>query len=153
MRTTAPEHRAEQMEIVVSDKLKFFSQEWCDAALEVVNANQAMYDGFKNPSTFTNKMEFGCIGREDIATHLEWDKAKVVSWTTRKFDESELWLIINGSLQTWEKVAAGGAEGGKLLLAGKIKFAKGPVSAAIENAGAFNNFLLAWGNVPTDWDV
>jgi hypothetical protein len=42
MRTTAPEHRAEQMEIVVSDKLKFFSQEWCDAALEVVNANQAM---------------------------------------------------------------------------------------------------------------
>ena len=137
----------------MSDKLKFFSQEWCDAAIEVVNANQAMYAGFKDPATFTNKMEFGCIGREDIATHLEWEHAKVVSWTTRKYDEGELWLIINGSLATWQKVAAGDAEGGKLLLAGKITFAKGPVSAAIENAAAFNNFLLAWGDVPTDWDV
>jgi putative sterol carrier protein len=137
----------------VSDKLKFFSQEWCDAAIDVVNANPAMYAGFKDPDSFTNKMEFGCIGREDLAVHLEWDKAKVVSWTTRKYDESELWLIINASLPTWEKVAAGDAEGGKLLLAGKIKFAKGPVSAAIENSGAFNNFLLAWGDVPTDWDV
>lgn len=36
---------------------------------------------------------------------------------------------------------------------GQIKFAKGPMSAAIENAGALNNFLLTWGQVPTDWDV
>ncbi|QHE73876.1 hypothetical protein GFS60_07547 (plasmid) [Rhodococcus sp. WAY2] len=36
---------------------------------------------------------------------------------------------------------------------GQIKFAKGPMSAAIENAGALHNFLLTWGQVPTDWDV
>jgi putative sterol carrier protein len=137
----------------MSDKLKFFSAEWCEAAIDVINSNEAMYKGFKDPATFTNKMEFGCIGREDIASHLEWKEAKVVSWSPRTFAEDDLWLIINGSLQTWEKVAEGDAEGGKLLLAGKIKFAKGPMSAAIENAAAFNNFLLAWGQIPTDWDV
>ena len=137
----------------MSDKLKFFSAEWCEAAIDVINSNEAMYKGFKDPATFTNKMEFGCIGREDIASHLEWKEAKVVSWSPRTFAEDDLLLIINGSLQTWEKVAGGDAEGGKLLLAGKIKFAKGPMSAAIENAAAFNNFLLAWGQIPTDWDV
>jgi putative sterol carrier protein len=137
----------------MSDNLKFFSQEWCDAAIAMINTNEVMYKGFKDPATFTNKMEFGCIGREDVACHLEWEKAKVVSWTPRKFDEGDLWLVINGSLETWRKVASGDAEGGKLLLAGKVKFAKGPMSAAIENAGAFNAFLLAWGQVPTDWDV
>src|SRR5437660_59787 len=114
----------------MSDKLKFFSQEWCDAAIDVINASETMYKGFKDPSSFTNKMEFGCIGRDDIATHLEWSSAKVVSWTTRQFPESNLWLKINGSLETWKKVADGDSEGGKLLLAGKIKFAKGPMSAA-----------------------
>lgn len=137
----------------MSDKLKFFSQEWCDAAIDVINANEAMAKGFKEPETFTNKMEFGCIGRDDIACHLEWKSAKVVSWTTRRFDDSELWLVINGSLETWQSVANGDVEGGKTLLAGNIKFAKGPMRAAIENAGAFNAFLRAWGDVPTDWDV
>ena len=53
----------------------------------------------------------------------------------------------------WQAAAAGKEEGGKLLMKGQIKFAKGPMSAAIENAGALNNFLLTWGQVPTDWDV
>lgn len=137
----------------MTEQLKFFSQEWCEAAREVANANAAMYAGFKDPDTFTNRMEFGTIGRDDVACHLEWEKAKIVSWTIRKFDEADLWLKINGSLETWQRVAEGDAEGGKLLLAGKIKFGKGPMSAAIENAGAFNAFLLSWGDVPTDWDV
>ncbi|AWK76625.1 SCP2 sterol-binding domain-containing protein [Rhodococcus opacus] len=137
----------------MTDKLKLFSQEWCDAALDAVNANDAVYEGFKDPDTFTNKLEFGVIGRDDVACHLEFKEGKVVSFTPRTFDESELWLIINGSLETWQAAAAGKEEGGKLLMKGQIKFAKGPMSAAIENAGALNNFLLTWGQVPTDWDV
>ncbi|PBC35070.1 hypothetical protein CJ179_49880 [Rhodococcus sp. ACS1] len=137
----------------MTDKLKFFSQEWCELALEAVNANAEVYKGFKDPDSFTNRMEFGTIGKDDVACHIEWEKAKIVSWTIRKFDENDLWLKINGTLETWQRAAEGDAEGGKLLLAGKVKFAKGPMSAAIENAGAFNNFLLSWGQVPTDWDV
>ncbi|MGH3555950.1 MAG: hypothetical protein ACRDTK_00200 [Mycobacterium sp.] len=137
----------------MTNGLKFFSQEWCAAAMEKMNANDAVYKGFKDPATFTNRMEFGTIGRDDIKSHLEWKEGKVVAWTTPQYPEDDLWLKINGSLETWRKVAEGGAEGGTLLLAGKIKFAKGPMAAAIENAGAFNNFLLTWGQVPTDWDV
>ena len=137
----------------MSKGLKFFSQEWCDVAIGKINANDLVYKGFKDPATFTHRMEFGTIGRDDIATHLEWEAAKVVSWTTRQYPEDDLWLKINASLETWRKVAEGAAQGGTLLLGGKIKFAKGPMAAAIENGSAFNNFLLTWGEVPTDWDL
>ncbi len=132
---------------------KFFSQAWCDKAIQAVNANEAMRAGFKDPDAFTNKMAFVCTDRPDCAVHLEWDKGRVVSWTTPKFDESELWLVINGTQETWRTAASGAEEGGKLLMGGKIKIAKGPMSAAIENAGAFNSFLATWGEVATDWDV
>ncbi|ANS32438.1 hypothetical protein R1CP_39270 (plasmid) [Rhodococcus opacus] len=137
----------------MTDKLKFFSQEWCDAAREAVNANPDVLAGFKDASSFTNKMEFGVIGRDDVASHLEFKEGKVVSWSPRVFDQSELWLVINGSFQTWQTAAAGEEEGGKLLMKGLIKFAKGPMSAAIENAGALNAFLRTWGQILTDWDV
>lgn len=137
----------------MSDALKFFSQEWCDAVREAVNDNAEVYKGFKDPDSFTNTMEFGTLGSDGPASTLVWDKGLLVSWTVGSVDENELWLIINGSLDTWRRAAAGEELGGKLLMAGKIKFAKGPMSAAIENAGALNNFLLTWGQVPTDWNV
>lgn len=137
----------------MTDKLKFFSQEWCDAALEAVNANEAFRAGLKDPSTFTNKMEFGVLGLDGVASHVESKEGRIVSWTPRKFDESELWIIINGSLNTFQTAAAGREGGEKLLMTGQIKLAKGPVSAAIENAEALNVFLRTWGEIPTDWDV
>ncbi|AWK76164.1 hypothetical protein CBI38_32165 (plasmid) [Rhodococcus oxybenzonivorans] len=137
----------------MTDKLKFFSQEWCDAAREAVNSNPDVLTGFKDASSFTNKMEFGVTGPDDVVSHLEFKEGKVVSWSPRVFDQSELWLVINGSVATWQTAAASEEEGGKLLMKGLIKFAKGPMSAAIENAGALNAFLRTWGQVPTDWDV
>ncbi|ASR05588.1 hypothetical protein [Gordonia rubripertincta] len=137
----------------MAQNLKFFSQEWLDAAIEAVNANEAIYNGFKDPESFTNKMEFRTTGNEGVASHLEWERGRLVSWTQPKFEESELWLIITGGLDTWKTAAAGDEQGGRLLLAGKMKFLQGPMSAAIENAEALNNFLLTWGQVPTDWDV
>lgn len=131
----------------------FFSPEWCQLALAAGNASETMEAGFKNPATFTNKMAFAVTGRDDLVTHLEWKEGKVVSWTGPEFSEDDLWLVITGSLDTWKTAASGAVEGGSLLLAGKIKFAKGPMSAAIENAGAFNSFLLSWGQVDTDWNV
>jgi putative sterol carrier protein len=137
--------------IEVSGPSKFFSPEWCEQAKDVANANEKMFRGFKDPSTFTHKMEFGCTDR-DLATHLEWKEGVCVHWGPPTFDPDELWLVIEADVDTWRTAAAGTSEGGQLLMAGKIKFAKGPVSAAIENAGAFNNFLRSWGDVDTDWD-
>jgi len=137
----------------VSDKVKFFSQEWCDQAIEAINASEAMYKGFRDPTTFTNRMQFDCEGRPDLAVHLEWKEAKLTYLGPPTFADDDLWLIIRGSVDTWKTAADGVVEGGKLLMGGKIKFVKGPITAAVQNAGAFNNFLLAWGQVPTDWDV
>lgn len=135
------------------ENYKLFSQEWCDAAKDAVNSNSDVLNGFKDANSFTNRMEFGTIGRDDLASHIEWDSGRIVSWTPRKFEHEDLWLIINGSLATWQRAAAGEQPAGKLLLAGQIKFAKGPMTAAIENAPALNAFLLSWGQVPTEWDL
>ncbi|RGP46350.1 hypothetical protein AWH04_04240 [Rhodococcus erythropolis] len=137
----------------MTDAVKFFSQEWCDAARKAVNANAAVHQGFKDAANFTNKMGFAVIEREDLVTHIEWDRGKIVSWTPRTFVDDELWIVLNGSLDSWKLAADGKEEGGRLLMAGAIKLSKGPMSAAIENAGAFNNFLLTWGQVPTEWAV
>jgi len=137
----------------MTDKLKFFSSEWCDAARDVANSNEAVYRGFKDPATFTNKMELAVIGREDLTVHIEWNKGEIISWTPRKFDEVDLWIVLNGELAAWQRAADGVEEGGKLLMSGELKFAKGPMTAAIQNAAALNNFLLSWGRVPTEWAV
>lgn len=136
----------------MADQLKFFSQEWLDAARAAVNANTEVYNGFKDPDSFTNTMQFGTLNGGPSST-LVWRKGELVTWSTAAADPDDLWLIINGSIETWQQAAAGVELGGKLLMAGKIKFAKGPMSAAIENAGALNNFLLTWGQIPTDWNV
>ncbi|OFB35847.1 hypothetical protein BA059_27260 [Mycolicibacterium sp. (ex Dasyatis americana)] len=135
----------------MADQLPFFSQEWLDAARVAVNDNKEVYKGFKNADSFTNKMIFRTVGGP--ASTLVWDKGELVSWTAGAIDESEVWLIIEGSLETWQIAAAGQQQGGKLLMLGKIKFIKGPMSAAIENSNALNNFLLTWGEIPTDWTV
>lgn len=133
--------------------VKFFSPEWRELATAAANASDTMQAGFKDPSAFTNRMAFAVIGRDDLTTHVEWKEGKIVTWTGADFPEDDLWLVITGSLDTWKAAASGVTEGGSLLMAGKIKFAKGPMSAAIENAGAFNAYLLSWGQVDTDWDV
>jgi putative sterol carrier protein len=130
---------------------QFFSQQWCDAARTEVNDNKEVYKGFKDPDTFTNKMIFRTV--DGPATTLQWDQGELVSWTTGATDGDDIWLIIEGTLETWQTAAAGTVAGGKLLMLGKIKFIKGPMSAAIENANALNNFLLSWGQIDTDWNV
>ncbi|MBS4730347.1 SCP2 sterol-binding domain-containing protein [Mycobacterium sp. SM1] len=136
----------------MANALKLFSPEWCVAAQKVTNETKAIYDGFKDPKAFTMKMAFGCSDR-DLSTHLEWNQGKLDYWGPPKYGEDELSLVINASVETWREAAEGRSEGGVLLMAGKIKFEKGPMSAAIENASAFNAFLRSWGQVPTDWDV
>ena len=134
----------------MSEPLKFFSPEWCAAAAEAANAEPKVIAGFREPAKFTHRMEFGCPDA-GLATHVEWKEGVVVSWGSPEFPEDDLWLRIEADAASWREAAEGGKEAGQLLMAGRIKFAKGPMSAAIQNGGAFNNFIRAWGNVPTVW--
>lgn len=135
--------------------VKFFSPEWCEGAMDAANASEAMYKGFKNAQTFTNKMAFGVLGRDDLVTHVEWKEGRIVSWTPPQFAEDDLWLDIRADLETWKDLAEARTEAGKMLVMGKIKFVKGPMSAAIENAVALHHFLQSWGRAADeiDYDV
>jgi hypothetical protein len=129
---------------------KFFSKEWCEQAKDAINANPAVKGGLRDAASFTNKMQFDC-GEDGEAIHLEWEAGTITYMGPPQFSDDDLWLVIRADKDTWKTAASGAEEGGKLLMAGQIKFAKGPVSAAVQNAGAFNNFLRTWGNVDTDW--
>lgn len=131
----------------------FFSPEWCDAAKEVANANDAMYEGFKDASTFSHVMALGVVGHPEIGSEVEFEKGRIVSWSPGSIENSDAWAILNGDIDSWRKCAEGQARGQQLLMAGKIKLAKGPIGSAIENASALNNWLLSWGQVETDWNV
>jgi hypothetical protein len=134
----------------MSQPLQFFSAEWCEVALEACNSEPKVIKGFREPAKFTHRMEFGCLD-SDVKSHVEWVEGKVIAWGPPTYEEDDLWLKINADEATWKLAASGAKEAGQLLMAGKIKFGKGPMSAAIENGGAFNNFIRAWGQVPTEW--
>ena len=132
--------------------MKFYSPEWCEAAAAAINANPAVMKGFKDPSTFTHKMYFGNLDN-DVITHLTFEKGVVTYWGPPIHDVSEIAFGIKGKVEHWREAAEGRTEGGKLLMGGKLKITDGNIQLAIQNAGAFNNFLSSWGQVDTDWDI
>ncbi|WP_139282055.1 hypothetical protein, partial [Rhodococcus zopfii] len=95
------------METKLSNGLKFFSQEWCDAAREIANSNDEMYQAFHDASTFTNLMQFGSISQPALTTHLEWKEGRVVSWTPAQYNESDLWAVLNAEVTTWRDCTEG----------------------------------------------
>ena len=120
--------------------------------MAALNGNPEVRGGLRDADGFTNKMQFDCNNSE-AKVHLEWDKGNIIYMGSPKFSDDDLWLIIRADVDTWKEAASGNTEGGKLLMAGKIKFAKGPITAAVQNAAAFNAFLKTWGQVDTDWAV
>jgi hypothetical protein len=133
--------------------LKFYSEEWCAAAMEAINNNDAVYRGFKDPKSFNHKMYFGNLDN-DLITHLTFVEAKLTEWTPKPIHgDGPFDFGIKAKVEHWREAAEGRTEGGKLLMGGKLKITAGNIQLAIQNAGAFNNFLLSWGQVDTDWDV
>lgn len=135
-------------------ELKFFSEEWCEQALIAEReAAVAIYNGFKDATTFTHVLALECIDRPDLITHIQYVQGKSVKWTTNLFPEDEVWARFRAKVEHWRQAAEGVKPGSDLIMAGRIKLAKGTMTSAVENAGAFNNFVASWGKVSTDWNV
>lgn len=134
--------------------VKFFSEEWCEQALAAEKeASTQIYAGFKDPSTFTHVMSVECTDRPGLITHIEYVQGRAKSWSTKLWPEDDVWARFTADLETWRSAAEGDEQGSSLIMAGKIKLAKGLMKSLVENADAFNNWVLSWGDVPTDWDV
>ena len=133
---------------------KFFSEEWCQLALEAEEkSSRQIYSGFKDPATFTHIMSVECKDRSGLLTQIEYVAGKAQSWRPTPWPEDEVWVRFIADVDVWHSAAEGDEQGSDLIMAGKIKIAKGLMKDLIENADAFNNWVLSWGDVPTDWDV
>jgi hypothetical protein len=134
--------------------VKFFSEEWCQQIREKINANPAVIKGFKDASSFTHPMYFKLLDGPETKTYLTFEKGLVTEWTTKEIHEDSVIAFgLGGKVEHFRQAAEGEVEGGKLLMGGKLKILHGNIQLAIQNAGAFNNFLLTFGQVDTDWDV
>ena len=134
--------------------VKFFSEEWCQEVREKINANPAVKKGLKDADNFTHKMYFKLLDASEAKTYFTFEKGVVTEWTTKEIhDQSEIAFGLGGKVEHFRQAAEGEVEGGKLLMGGKLKILDGNIQLAIQNAGAFNNFLLTFGQVDTDWDV
>jgi hypothetical protein len=131
--------------------LKFLSDEWCAAAMEAINNNDAVYKGLKDAKNFNHKMYFGVLD-SDTMSYFTFVEGKLSEWTTKPYDPP-FDFGLKAKVEHFREAAEGRTEGGKLLMGGKLKITDGNIQLAIQNAGAFNNFLLSFGQVDTDWDI
>ncbi len=131
--------------------LKFLSDEWCAAAMEAINANEAVYRGFKDPGSFDHPMYLGLLEKE-VTTYFTFKGGKLTEWTNTPVHDS-VDFGLRGTVEHYREAAEGKAEAGKLLMGGQLKLVEGNVQLAIQNAGAFNAFLRTFGQIDTDWGV
>ena len=131
----------------------FFSHPWCDAATTEANTSSAMRKGFKNPADFNHVMAFVVTDRDELTAEVQFNDGRVVSWAPGALRADDMWAVLAADTVTWRSAAEGKGNASKLLMAGQIKLRKGPIGAAIENAGALDEFVKSWGNVATDWTV
>ncbi|HEY2832906.1 MAG TPA: SCP2 sterol-binding domain-containing protein [Sporichthyaceae bacterium] len=133
--------------------LTFFSDEWCEAARDAINNNDAVYKGFKDPVNFSHTMYLGLIDHPEIKTYLTFEEGNLTEWTTQPIHgDGPFDFALVARLEHFREAAEGETEGAKLLMGGKLRIAEG-MQLAIQNVGAFNNFLLTLGQVDTDWDI
>jgi hypothetical protein len=133
---------------------KFLSDEWCAAAMKAINSNDAVYKGLKDPESFSHAMYFGLLDKPEVTTYFTFEAGKLTEWTTEKIHgDGPFDFGLRAKAEHFRMAADGKQEGGKLLLGGLLKLTDGNVALAIENAPAFNEFLLTFGQVDTDWDV
>jgi putative sterol carrier protein len=134
--------------------VKFFSEDWCKAAMEVINNNEKVYQGFNDPSTFTHKMYLRLLDGPESTTYFTFEQGKLTEWTTKEIhDLGEIDFGLGGRIEHFREAAEGTVDAVKLFMGGKLKILDGNLQLAIQNAGAFNNFLLSFGQVDTDWDI
>jgi hypothetical protein len=131
--------------------LKFLSDEWCAAAQEAINANDAVYQGFKDAETFDHPMYIGLLDK-DVTTYFTFKGGKVTEWSNAP-REGAVDFGLRARAQTYREAAEGRSLAQQQLMGGHLKLVEGNVQLAIQNVGAFNAFLRTFGQIDTDWDV
>lgn len=133
---------------------KLFSESWTKAAHEVERAvTDQSYALLKNPETFSHVMAFEVSDRPGVASYIQFDAGRSVTWTPTPFPEEQVWGRFVGALDDWRVCAEGKASASTQIMGGKIKIAKGDLMEAFAQAPALDLLVRLFGDVDTDWDV
>lgn len=140
----------------MTDKLKFFSDEWCAAAAAAHHGDLAARQAkaLKDPANFNRILAFGVTDRPDLISHVEVVAGRVVNWSASNlYPEDQIFAGFQGTVEHFREAAEGKTPAANLVMGGKVRLVKGTMKDAIENARALNVLIGAWGELPTDWDV
>jgi hypothetical protein len=140
----------------MTDKLKFFSDEWCAAAAAAHQGDLAARQAkaLKDPANFNRVLAFGVTDRPDLISHVEVVAGRVVNWSASNlYPEDQVFAAFQGKVEHFREAAEGKTPAANLVMGGKVRLVKGTMKDAIENARALNVLIGAWGELPTDWDV
>jgi hypothetical protein len=140
----------------MTHKLKFFSDEWCAAAVAAHHGDLAVRQAkaLKDPANFNRILAFGVTDRPGLISHVEVVAGRVVNWSaTNLYPEDQIFASFQGKVEHFREGAEGKTPAANLVMGGKVRLVKGTMKEAIENARALNVLIGAWGDLPTDWDV
>jgi hypothetical protein len=140
----------------MTERLKFFSEEWCAAAAAAHQGELAVRQAkaLKDPDNFNRILAFGVTDRPNLVTHVEIVAGRVVNWSaTNLYPDDRLFASFQGKIEYFREAANGTTPAANLVMGGKVRLVKGTMKDAIENAKALNVLIGAWGDLPTDWDV
>ena len=140
----------------MANPLKFFSDEWCAAALAAHHGELAerQIKAVKDPANFNHLIVFEVTDRPDLVTELQYTGGRAVSWSAANdHGEDQAWARFRGAIEHYREAADGTIAAAGLVMAGKLRLVKGSMRDAVENAQALNIIIRAWGDLPTDWNV
>jgi hypothetical protein len=147
-----PEISNERLSIV-AEKVKLFSQAWCDQAMKITNEDESIRAALKDAPSFTNIMAFETIGTDSASCECQWVGGMIDSWTSpSESPEEKVWIRFEATPENWRAATEGPLTGMQMLIGKRINLI-GPMSQAIANVKAFNNLVRAWAAIPTDWEL
>lgn len=137
----------------MSEQLKFFSDEWCAAALATRDSD-AERKATKDPETFTHVLAFEVTDRPELITHMQYVAGDVVKFSASDLvEDDQVWARFKAKIEHYREAVEGRTPAANLVMGGKMRLVKGSMKDAIANAEAVNVIARNWGNVPTDWDA
>lgn len=132
--------------------LKFFSEEWCAAALVIANSYEDLPKGLADPDSFTLSLAFECNDSPGTSSWARFEAGKVTAWHSGLEVPTGACATVRAAVDTWRAAAEGEEYGTDLLLGHKIKL-KDTKNKVTYNYAAFEALLASWGRIPTDWKV
>lgn len=135
--------------------LTFFSAQWCEEALRVLNADDAFRDGLVDASRFDTPLMFECTDRPGVGSRVDFREGEATTWTdgTAWGTVDRTGATFSAPLEIWRSVAEGERDASLLVMERKIKLKDTKKQTMASNYRAVDALFKSWGELATDWSI